>query len=70
MAITGRGMDFTVHTGFTAARLTGAGTIITGANTSLCRRACISRNADESGDRVLTICQLRFCFDFLKSRLL
>ena len=32
MAITGRGMDFTVHTGFTAVTPTGAGTIVTGTN--------------------------------------
>ena len=30
MAISGRGMDFMVHTGSTAATLTGAGTVITG----------------------------------------
>jgi hypothetical protein len=33
MAITGRGMDFTVHAGFTTATLTGTGTIITGTGT-------------------------------------
>ena len=32
MAIMGRGMDFTVHAASTAARLTGAGTIVTGTN--------------------------------------
>jgi hypothetical protein len=35
MAITDRGMDFTVHTGSTAATVTGAGTIITGTNKDL-----------------------------------
>ena len=32
MAIMGRGMDFTVHAASTAARLIGAGTIVTGTN--------------------------------------
>ncbi len=36
MAIMGRGMDFTVHAASTAARLIGAGTIITGTN-----QACV-----------------------------
>jgi hypothetical protein len=54
MAIMGHGMDFTVHTGFMAATLTGAGTIITGTDQDLCVEAAVSAA----------------CFDFLKSRLL
>ena len=41
MAITGRGTDFTVHAGSTAARLTGAETIVTGTN-QVCVEAAVS----------------------------
>jgi hypothetical protein len=41
MAIMGRGMDFTVHAASTAARLIGAGTIITGTN-QVCVDAAVS----------------------------
>ena len=41
MAITGRGTDFMVHAGSTAATLTGVGTIITGAN-QVCVEAAMS----------------------------
>jgi hypothetical protein len=50
MAISGRGMDFMVHTGSTAATLTGAGTVITGIK--VCVEAAVSAAA-----QVKAICQ-------------
>ena len=63
-------MDFTGHTGSTAATLTGAGTIITGTN-QVCVEAAVS--AATQVKAVLPSSAVRllsFCFDFGKSRLL
>src|ERR1700747_3078369 len=64
-AITGRGMDFMVHAGSTAATLTGAGTVITGINQDL-----FPWERPQVCSAVSTVRLLRFRFDSRKSRLL
>jgi hypothetical protein len=62
-------MDFTGHIASTADTPTGAGTIITGTN-QVCVEAAVSAATQVKAMLASTVHLLRFCFDFLKSRLL
>ena len=63
-------MDITFHAASTAAKLTGAGTTITGIN-KICVEAAVSAGTQVKAIVAASTTRLvRFCFDFRKSRLL